>query len=213
MKIAIINGSQKPGESNTGIILNGLRGFINDTHETTSYKPATGRVPTETYRRIALSDAIIFAFPLYTDSIPSNTLRFLIELEAYLKIDKPKNIIAYTIINNGFYEGRQTHIAFDIIQNWCERAGVTFGGGIGQGAGEMLGAVKNTPLDKGPFNNLARALKSLGEKIESRETFQTIYLSPYFPRFLWRFMAAYTFWRPLAQKNGLTKRDILKRPE
>jgi hypothetical protein len=133
----------------------------------------------------------------------------LITLEEHIKKEKTKSII-YVIINNGFYEGRQTHIAFEIVQNWCERTGVQFGGGIGQGAGEMIGAAKNTPIKKGPFNNLGRELKLLARKIELKETFSTKYLSPYFPRFLWRFMAKHTFWHSLAHKNKLKKKDIIK---
>jgi multimeric flavodoxin WrbA len=211
VKIAIINGSQKTGESNTGILLNELNRLFTNTNEVINLKLGIKLFPPETYRQLALSDAIVFAFPLYTDSLPSNMLKLLVDLENHFKKDRPKGIIAYTIINNGFYEGRQTHIAFEVMRNWCEHTGVQFGGGIGQGAGEMLGATRNMPISKGPFSNLGRMLKLLVEKIGSRETFQIMYLSPYFPRFLWRLMAVYTFWLPIAYKNKLTKKDILIR--
>ena len=90
----------------------------------------------------------------------------LIELENYLNKKFQKEMVIYTIINNGFYEEKQTNIAFEIMENWCRRSGVVFGGGIGQGAGEMIGATKNIPLCKGPFRNLGRELKSLVKKIE-----------------------------------------------
>jgi hypothetical protein len=122
-------------------------------------------------------------------------------------------IVVYGIINNGYYEGKQTHIAFEILENWCERVGIQFGGGIGQGAGEMLAILKNAPLNKGPLNNLGRALESLVTHIESGTVSGITYVSPYFPRFLWRVMATYTFWHPQAYKNGLTKKDILSRLE
>jgi hypothetical protein len=67
------------------------------------------------------------------------------------------------------------------------------------------------PINCGPFNNLARSLKLLVEKINLKEVFEIKYLSPYFPRFLWKFMAIHTFWHPLAQKNKLKKKDILKK--
>jgi hypothetical protein len=77
----------------------------------------------------------------------------------------------------------------------------------------MIEVLKNTPLPKGPFNRLGRELALLAEAIESKEPFGITYLDPAFPRFLWRFMAEHTFWQPLAYKNNLTKKDILKRPE
>ncbi|MDR1251988.1 MAG: NAD(P)H-dependent oxidoreductase [Treponema sp.] len=211
MKITIINGSQKPGESNTGIILNELNKLIQNGNDINNYALGVKQFSDEIYNTISMSDVIIFGFPLYTDSIPSNMLKMLIELEDFLKKTAAKETIVYTIINNGFYEGKQTFIAFEIMQNWCERSGVQFGGGIGQGAGEMIGATKNTPINKGPFNNLGRAVKSLAEKIETKELFGIKYLSPCFPRFLWRMMAHYAFWLPLAYKNNLKKSDITKK--
>jgi hypothetical protein len=75
----------------------------------------------------------------------------------------------------------------------------------------MLGATKNMPISKGPFNNLGRELALLAETIQAKGNFGIKYLSPYFPRFLWRFMANHTFWHPMAYKNKLKKTDITKR--
>jgi multimeric flavodoxin WrbA len=211
MKIIIINGSQKTGESNTGIILKKLNSLFETGHEIVSYKSGPKQLSSEELKNIVSSDIIIFCFPLFNDSIPSNTLKTLIELESYFTNEKIKNIIVYSIINNGFYEGKQTHIAFEIIQNWCEHCGIKFGGGIGQGAGEMIGATKNIPINSGPFKNLGHSLELFVKKIELKETFGIKYLSPYFPRFLWELMAKYTFWHQLASKNKLNKKDIIKK--
>jgi multimeric flavodoxin WrbA len=211
MKIIIINGSQKIGESNTGIILEEVNTLFRSGHEIINYKLGTKQLSSEEIKNIASFDIIIFGFPLFNDSIPSNMLKILIELENYFAHENRKNIIVYSIINNGFYEGKQTHIAFEVIQNWCEHCDIKFGGGIGQGAGEMIGATKNIPINSGPFKNLGRSLELLVNKIELRETFGIKYLSPYFPRFLWELMSKYTFWHPLAYKNKLNKKDIIKK--
>ena len=211
MKISIINGSQKTGVSNTGIIVHELNSLFENGNDIHHYTLGIKQFAPETYREIVSSGIIVFAFPLYTDSIPSNVLKMLIELENYLRKEPQKEVVIYTIINNGFYEGKQTYIAFEIMENWCRCSGVLFGGGIGQGAGEMIGATKNIPLCKGPFKNLGRELKSLVKKIELKEPFGIKYLSPYFPRFLWKYMAIHTFWHPLAYKNKLTKKDIVKK--
>ena len=216
MKINMINGSQKTGESNSGIILNGLNDLIKEKHKAATacqvaiYKSGLKRFTNETLKEILSGDVIVLAFPLFGDSIPSNTLKMLIDLENAVKQEGAQNLILYTIVNNGFYEGKQNAIAFEIIKNWCDRSGVQFGGGIGQGAGEMLGPTKHIPLNKGPFNNLARALQAMTEKMETKEPFETMYLNPYFPRFLWKIMGT-RFWNTQARKNGLTKKDMIRR--
>jgi multimeric flavodoxin WrbA len=211
MKISLINGSQKIGESNSGIILDRLNNLIKEKHEVKTYKVYQKSVDNKMLKDIISGEIIVLAFPLYVDSIPSHTLKMLIELEIIVRKEQPKDLIIYAIINNGFYEGKQNHIAFEIIKNWCEHSGIKFGGGIGQGAGEMLGSTKKTPINKGPFNNLGRALQSLVESMELKETFKIKYLNPYFPRFLWKIMATILMWHPLAYKNGLNKKDIIRR--
>jgi hypothetical protein len=153
---------------------------------------------------------IVLAFPLFVYSVPSETTKMLIEMENIIKQKRDKKIIIYTIINNGFYEGKQNSPAFGIIKNWCGRSGVVFGGGIGQGAGEMLGILKNLPINKSPFANLGRALETMAEKMENKEPFEITYLSPNFPRFLWKIMAIRR-WNTLAKKNGLKKKDLVRR--
>jgi len=210
IKISLINGSQKPGESNSGIILAALDKLIKNDCEVKNYRLSMKLFPEETYKEIISSDVIVFAFPLYFHCIPSTMLKMLMELEKILKEKRTKEIIVYTLINNGFFEGKQTHIAFEMIKHWCCHSGTIYGGGIGQGAGEMMGVLKSMPLSLGPFNNLAGALKLLAKKISTKEPFDTVYLSPYFPRFLWAFLAVQVSWHPMARKNGLTKKDILK---
>jgi len=205
MKISIINGSQKSKESNSGLILNKLNRLIST--EVKNYKLGAKGFPEEILKEIGSGDIIVLAFPLYVDSIPTNIFKMLIKLEKYTT----GNTIIYSIINNGFYEGEQTHIAFKIIENWCERSGAKFGGGIGQGAGETIGFVKNIPFTGFLFYNLEHSLKQLVKKMESKEPYNIRYLSPLLPRFLWRIMAHHFFWHPLARKNKLNKKDLFRR--
>jgi multimeric flavodoxin WrbA len=209
MKIVLINGSQKTGGSNSGIILDWIKNLIKEKHEVEIYNPRLSCFTEESFKNIVSNEAVILEFPLFLFSVPSHTLKMLIEMENIIKRDKAYNLIIYTVINCGFYEGKQCNVAFKIIENWCERSGVKFGGGIGQGAGEMLGQTKNIPMNKGPFNNLARSLQAMIDRIELKEPFGVTYLNPYFPRFLWKIMAT-RFWNDQARKNGLKKRDIIR---
>jgi len=211
MKITMINGSQKIGESNSGIILDRLNDLIKNKHEVNIYTSGVKHFSDETLKEIISADVIVLAFPLFVYTLPSQTFKMLIQLEKIIKQERANNLVMYTIINNGFYEGKQNDVAFNVIKHWCEHSGVKFCGGIGQGAGEMLGQTKQLPIDKSPFNNLGRALQAMVEKMELKEPFEIIYLSPYFPKFLWKIMAV-RFWNTKAKKNGLTKKDIMKQP-
>jgi len=210
MKIVMINGSQKRGESNSGLILERLNDLINGKHDVKTYNSGLNQFTNEVFEEIISGDVIVLAFPLFIFSIPSNTLKMLIELENKIKQKQDKKLIIYALINCGFYEGKQNSTAFEIIKNWCERSGVIFGGGIGQGAGEMLGQLKKIPLNKSPFANLWQALVTMINKMELKEPFGITYLNPYFPRFLWRIMAT-RYWNVLASKNGLKKEDIKRK--
>jgi hypothetical protein len=206
----MINGSQKSGESNSGVLLDRLNDLIKNKHDVKIFKSGFLPMKNEILKEIVSGDIIILSFPIFGDSIPSHTLKMLTDLEAVIKSEQSTHLIIYAMVNCGFYEGKQNHIAFEIIKHWCEHSGVKFGGGIGQGAGEMLGQLKHLPLEKSPFNNLSRALQTMTEKIDQKETFEVVYLNPYFPRFLWKFMGE-RHWLNLAEKNGLAKKDITKR--
>ncbi|MDR2638278.1 MAG: hypothetical protein LBC09_00395 [Helicobacteraceae bacterium] len=211
MKIAAINASPKTGASNSGIILDKLNGYIGKRCEIVNYSLSSKGFSEAVYSDIVASDAVVLAFPLYVDALPSNLLKMLIELEGYISRNNANDIVVYAIINNGFYEGEQTRIAFEIIQNWCDRARLKFGGGIGQGAGETIGVMKNSSISKTLFGALERELNRLAEKIESTAAYEIKYLTPFLPRFLWSLAAKYAFWRPLAAKNKLSMKDIEKR--
>jgi hypothetical protein len=164
----------------------------------------------EMFKEIIAGDIMVLAFPLFADAIPSNTLKMLIELENIIKQEERVDLIMYTIVNNGFFEGKQNHVAFEIIKHWCEHSGVQFGGGIGQGAGEMIGQTTYIPFNKGPYYNLARALNGMVKNMESKKPFEIKYLSPYFPKFMWKFLAT-RYWLTSAKKNGITKKDMFLR--
>lgn len=210
MKIALINGSPRPRKSNSAALLGMLESLISTEHEIIHYdtkKPLLN----EQYSELCQVDALVFAFPLYVDAIPSHLFRILTELEEYMSAERSNEIYVYAIINNGFYEGSQNHIAFEILKNWCLRCGLHFAQGIGQGAGEMVGFLKNVPLGHGPLKNLGKAMHSMADSINSGGSGEIMLINPNFPRFVWKYMGAHSFWNKTAQKNGLTKKDILRK--
>lgn len=211
MKIAMINGSPKVGKSNSGYMLQQLEPLLSPGNELFFYAISGKPLSDGQHGELCRMDALIFAFPLYIDAIPSQLFRMLIALSEHMKMERNEEIYVYAMINNGFFEGKQCRVALEILQNWCFRSGLHFGQGICQGAGEMMGSLEQIPFGHGPFNNLGTAMESFAKHIQSRGTEEPLLLSPNFPRFAWRFASTHTFWNAAAQKNGLKKKNILKR--
>lgn len=211
MRIAMINGSPKLGKSNSSILLTALEGLISNEHEIARYSLNKRPLTPEQYSELCRMDTLILAFPLYVDGIPSHLFRMLVALEKYMKSERQHDIYVYVMVNNGFYEGKQNHIAIEIIKNWCARSGLHFGQAIGQGAGEMMGLIEKIPLGHGPLKNLGNAMLALADNIQTHSSGESVLINPSFPRFAWRFMGTHSFWNATAKKNGLKRKDILRR--
>ena len=84
---------------------------------------------------------VVFGLPLYVDSVPSHVLRFLQEMEAFCRENGLK-LRVYCIANNGFIEGKQNEPLMRIFENFCMRAGLAWGGGVGIGGGVMLNVTR-----------------------------------------------------------------------
>ena len=90
---------------------------------------------------IADADTVVFAMPLYVDGIPSHLLPFLKEMEDFCKKnDRHPNI--YVIANNGFIEGKQNEPLMQNMENFCNRAGLKWCGGLGIGGGVMMNVMR-----------------------------------------------------------------------
>lgn len=87
------------------------------------------------------ADNIVFAMPLYVDSVPSHILPFLKEMENDTS-GTGKNHRIYVIANNGFIEGRQNEALMQVMENFCLRSDNTWCGGLGIGGGVMLNVMR-----------------------------------------------------------------------
>ena len=83
------------------------------------------------------AQAVVFGLPLYVDGVPSHVLRFMQEMEVFCRENK-LSLSVYCIANNGFIEGKQNEPLMQTFENFCARAGLTWGGGVGIGGGVML---------------------------------------------------------------------------
>ena len=208
MKIMMIDGSPKVSKSNSEYFLNILSDFI-ESKDIVKYKLSKKVDYEDIIKEINTIDTLVFAFPLYVDSLPSHVLEFLIMLEENFK-DNLKGVNVYVIANCGFYEGKQNKIALNIMKCWCKKMNIKWAQGIGIGAGEMMGGLRNVPMGKGPNTNLGLALDNLAKNINENKSGDDIFTTPsMFPRFAFR-LAANRFWISKGNRNGLKKRDLNK---
>lgn len=87
------------------------------------------------------AQAVVFGLPLYVDGIPSHLLRFMEKMETFCKENDLK-LSVYCIANNGFIEGKQNEPLMRVFENFCIRARLTWGGGVGIGGGVMLNVTR-----------------------------------------------------------------------
>ena len=87
------------------------------------------------------AQAVVFGVPLYVDGVPSHVLRFLEEMETFCRENDLK-LSVYCVANNGFIEGKQNEPLMRVYENFCVRAGLAWGGGVGIGGGVMLNVTR-----------------------------------------------------------------------
>ena len=139
MKTVLINASPKKKFSASDYFLSVQKFFIKGkkVKEVLRTKQDYERILNE----ITDADAVVFCLPLYVDCLPSHVLVFLKEMESYCLKHKLQLRI-YAISNNGYIEGVQSRPLMQILQNFCMRSGLTWGGGIGVGGGVMLNVMR-----------------------------------------------------------------------
>ena len=139
MKTIFINGSPKKRFCASSYFLFLQRLFVGgekvNEHLRTKgdYKRILDRLPG--------ADAVVFGLPLYVDGVPSHVLGFLEEMERFCK-EKALHLKVYVIANNGFIEGKQNEPLMQVMEHFCQRAGLTWGGGVGIGGGVMLNVTR-----------------------------------------------------------------------
>jgi hypothetical protein len=93
------------------------------------------------------------------------------------------------------------------MKNWCEKAKLNWGQGIGIGGGGMLKILTGVPNGQGPKKNLWIALESIASNITAAAAADNIYISPNLPRFVYK-LGAEAGWRQQIKANGLKRKDL-----
>ncbi len=161
------------------------------------------------------ADAMIVIFPLYFFCLPGMLMRFLEDYAAYYAQHKAEAVCAnvYAAVNCGFPEADINEQAVRVIESFSEKTGNRFRFGLLIGGGGMLQGAKDTPFMKKAMAVISGAFRGMLEDAlgGGTEPVENIHVRANFPRRLY-FLAGDMGWRAAAKKNGLTKRDLYKRP-
>lgn len=207
MKISLINGSPKVKNSCSEYLLSEVKNLISEDNEIGEFNARGGVLPLRSLEELYNSDILVFAFPLYVDSLPSHFLRFLESLENYFTSKGRKSIKVYGICNCGFYEASQTTIALKILENWCNKCGLVYAQGLGVGGGPTFVNFTTIKLGQGPKKSLGIAVNELCKNIINEEVNLNLYTTINFPKRLYIYEGNKS-WTIAAKQNGLKKRDI-----
>jgi len=218
--IVLIDGSPKVNEPSTSkYLVDAIGGQI---HEAAAHKTFINvrqsikkhKTPDD-FAVIAQADAIIVVFPLYIFCMPGILTRYLEDyykyyLEHQQTAKKPK---VYAVVNCGFPEPGINLEAVRVIRSFSQHISGQFRCGVLIGGGAMLREAANAPFMKKTMKSLNDAFAVLiGDMAsENLKDIDNINISMNFPRRLYMFMGD-RGWKGLVRKNGLSKKDIYRRP-
>ena len=222
-RICMINGSPRGPKSGSQYFLDEIRRLLDPVQfRTEDFAIAdclkNGSVA-QAFAAIDNADCLIFAFPLYIDSIPSHLLDFLHQLAAHRKSAQAAAPGAqlprlYAVVNNGFIEGTQNSNALRIMRHFADAAGFTWRFGVGIGAGEFMKETgKTIPLQSKLKHKVYEALVKLKQDIENEEVTieKNLLVNPAMPKVLFM-MAGRHHWISDARKNRVAKKQLYARP-
>ncbi len=200
--ILLLNCSFRGEKSNSNYFLDRLAALLEEEYEKLqlSHEKDTDQLA-EKWKH---ADAVVLGMPLYVDGAPAQVVEMMENLYAEYQGAFGK-LPVYVISNLGFYESRQIEIQLEIVKNWCEKMGMTYAGGLAIGAGEMMGELRNVPLDQGPNKQTGEGMKRLADAISSKNVTENIFVEPSgFPRRLYKLCADMS-WNKWTKINQLPK--------
>lgn len=223
IRTAVMNGSPRKGKGASGSIVKEMMPYLEENMEVRQYflagdsleecmemSAAEGETGEDALEFLLSCDRILFVFPLYVDSPPATVTAALEGMEKIRdRFKNGKNLSVSAFVLAGLHEGRQTHVAIDIICNWTEKMGFSEGQMIGFGGSGALPAAKRMKPGEGLKEDLPRLYSIMAERTEKAEKGDRIYSTIAVSREdYWSFSEA--GFRKLAKRNGLTEEDMGK---
>jgi len=191
MKIVAINGSPKPSHSTSGSIINKLAELMNQDITTYRALDLQRNIEHDYLQKYLLTaDVLLVVFPLYIDCLHSALLDILPRLEHAAKYSDTALPTVYAIVNCGLYDAEQNTTALRIVENFCKRAKLTWGYGIGIGCGGMIDGNEKRIIPKGPLRNIYYALGEMSKAISllQHQRQSNVYVRARVPRFVYHLL-------------------------
>ena len=208
--VLMLNCSYKAKASNTEYFFSLLKCEIEQLSDkkckVISIKDVLKNPEEEFVQELKSAKALVIGAPLYVDGLPAQAVRFMeILLENY-KGQLPK-LPVYVVSNLWFYEAEQIRHLLAIVENWCERMGLAYGGGLAFGAGPLIRALEKMPLKTGILKDAGRGVGKLAYAIVNRKRLKNYYVKTMIPRAVYMKAAHMTFDKT-AKENGLKVSEV-----
>ena len=224
LSIGLVNGSPRAMKGASGTVMKELKEYLQENLSADKYNINeyffNGDTLGESLNRhkqeeILKEDHLVFIFPLYLDSLPSNSLSCLYDLENLKKAMDAKGIegkeIKVSVIAlAGLHEGVQTETALNIMRYWTKAMNYNFVQGCGYGGCGALTGLKKIKPGEGVKKSLLNIYKIIGNSISKGEGGSHVYQSIDMPIEAYKESCESVF-RGIAQKNGLTLEDMGRR--
>ena len=220
MRIYAINGSAKGEASNSREMISIVQGYLGPgvEIEVVSQIRQYRKRDDSIFPAMAASDVLLVSSSLYVDALPATLLSFLERYAAYLacpgKASRAREQRVFACVNCGFFEGEQNASALEILANFSAALGLRWSGGVGIGTGEMIGSLKDVPLDASIRRPVTHALRALAEAIAAGpdgRLGENLFVHHRLPAFIYK-LAGEAGWRKQAKQNGLKRRDLFLQP-
>ncbi|MDR2350219.1 MAG: NAD(P)H-dependent oxidoreductase [Deltaproteobacteria bacterium] len=220
MRLTLLNGSPKTGESASSIVLeialeklSGPDAVVQTAKAAVSEKdPAS--LPSFPLFPILESDAILVSFPLYFDGPPSGLVRFLEKLAAEAREARGSArgtaTRLYGIVNCGFHETDRSNLALETLKIFAASAGFVYGRGLSLGGGPFISMTAKTFRRGGfPFGKQREAMDALFESAGTLSKGPDLEGTVSLPRSLYN-IGANIHWKMLAKKEGNKTKDLYR---
>ena len=207
-KILLLNGSMRTANGNSAILAEKLAAQLKTGSETLLLRDHLSDV-TGLFPAVENAKALVLCMPLYVDGLPSQVVRFFETMQRGYRGSR-KNV--YVLANMGLYETRQLVNLFDAVRQWCSAMDFVYCGGLGIGAGEVIGTLMaQSPTGFGVTREVLQGIANLAEVIDTSSRTEEICAGPaHFPRSVYLAIANAS-WNRTAKRNGLDPKELYRR--
>lgn len=209
-KLLIINGSPRNDKGASATLIEDMKPYIKVPYEV-CYSGGLNDFNEELIPHLKEADGIMFVYPVYVDSLPSNLtycLKYIYDNKDSIGIKKDAKIFVYA--QCGLHEANQTETSIEIVKNWAQRMELQFVQAVGFGAsGTLLGA-KKFAAGEGIKRDMPTIIETLMKAVETGQGGENQYATVTISREEYQ-AASEAAWRKLAARNGLEEIDLDKR--